>query len=110
MDISTTGSTIWQMIRRTEPQQVAVGIHACATRNWCSGSLALYADLPGYKPPVTQFLNEYMRTNRNKPSQTVKLLAAFTATMQAIKDVFGGKAFRTLRDGKESSNLNRARY
>ena len=37
-------------------------------------------------------------------------LSAFTATMQAIKDVFGGKAFRTLRDGKESSNLNRALY
>jgi Protein of unknown function DUF262 len=71
--------------------------------------LSLYADLPGYKAPVTQFLNEYMRKNRGKPPDpnSVRVLLE---TMTTVTDVFGGSAFRTLRDGKESRALNRALF
>lgn len=71
--------------------------------------LALYADLPGYKAPVTQFLNEYMRRNRsNAPDQAA--VTVFLDTMRTVHTVFGGRAFRTLRDGKESRALNRALF
>ena len=71
--------------------------------------LALYANLPGYKPPVTQFLNEHMRDNReHQPdSDAVKV---FLDTMKVLGDIFHGHAFRTIQDGKESSNLNRALF
>jgi hypothetical protein len=71
--------------------------------------LALYANFPGYKPPVTQFLNEYMRDNRHD-SLPVEVEQTFLNTMQAVAEIFGGHAFRTLQDGKESSNLNRALF
>jgi Protein of unknown function DUF262 len=71
--------------------------------------LSLYADLPGYKAPVTQFLNEYMRTNRRNPPdpQSVNVLLE---TMETVTNVFNGSAFRTIRDGKQSKALNRALF
>jgi hypothetical protein len=70
---------------------------------------ALYADLPGYKPPVTQFLNEYMRSNRSSDLDST-VTEIFKSTMDTVAAVFDGTAFRTLRDGKQSANLNRALY
>jgi Protein of unknown function DUF262 len=71
--------------------------------------LSLYADLPGYKAPVTQFLNEYMRKNRRDAPDTDSA-SIFLNTMDTVHAVFGSSAFRTLRDGKESKALNRALF
>jgi hypothetical protein len=70
---------------------------------------ALHAGLPNYKPPITQLLNEYMRENRNQsPSAPVQRL--FKGTMKTISDVFGGTAFRMMRDDKVTGNVNRALF
>jgi uncharacterized protein with ParB-like and HNH nuclease domain len=70
---------------------------------------SLYGNLPGYKPPVTQFLNEYMRENRtNSPNEDVQKV--FLETMTVVNAIFKGRAFRTIQDGQESSNLNRALF
>lgn len=72
--------------------------------------LSLAADLPGYKPPLTQFLNEYMRTNR-RASPPQKLAELFSDTMGCIASIFEGRAFRGLKEDKSlASNLNRALY
>ncbi|WP_169775344.1 DUF262 domain-containing protein [Streptomonospora alba] len=72
--------------------------------------LALHENLSGYKPPVTQFLNEHMRRNRQRrPSQEV--VAIFDATMQHIASIFDGRAFRIIQEeGKPATNVNRALY
>ncbi|MGI5420485.1 DUF262 domain-containing protein [Actinomadura luteofluorescens] len=72
--------------------------------------LALHNNLPGYKPPVTQFLNEHMRRNRKqRPSEEV--VTTFDTAMLYIASVFDGTAFRIIQeDGKPSSNVNRALY
>ena len=71
--------------------------------------LALYEDLPGYKAPVTQFLNEYMRKNRESPPEP-DAVTVLLATMNTVTEVFHGRAFRTLKDGRQSSALNRALF
>ncbi|MFI2662461.1 DUF262 domain-containing protein [Micromonospora carbonacea] len=69
--------------------------------------LALHGDLPGYKPPVTQFLNEYMRRNRSTgPSR--QAVDSFRQTISTVRTVFKASAFRTLKEGKPSANINRA--
>lgn len=70
---------------------------------------ALAADLPGYKPPLSQYLNEFMREHQEaEPDPGLEQL--FEATMAAIADVLGGDAFRALAEGKPSGNLNRALF
>lgn len=70
---------------------------------------ALHAAIPSYRPPISQLLNEYMRENRTQnPSPADQRL--FKGTMKTISRVFGGTAFRMLRDGKASGNINRALY
>lgn len=71
--------------------------------------LALVSNLPEYKPPLTQFLNEYMRENRaGEPSDELTML--FNSTMKSISSVLGDEAFRGFRDGQVLSNLNRALF
>lgn len=70
--------------------------------------LALVSDLPGYKPPLTQYLNEYMRTNRGLAPAS-HLVRLFEESMLAIRTVLE-KPFQMQRGGKLTSNLNRALY
>ena len=71
--------------------------------------LALYSGLAGYKPPLTQFLNEYMRQHRNDPP-TKASLDVFKDTMRAVKQVLGDTPFNMLRDGTPTANINRALF
>lgn len=71
--------------------------------------LALYSDLPGYKPPLTQFLNEYMRKNRTK-TPDANAVAVFKDTMLTISKVIEDGAFNMLRDGVPTANINRALF
>jgi hypothetical protein len=71
--------------------------------------LALSANLPGYKPPIAQFLNEYMRANRRSTPDPL-LVSLFSATMQTIAEIFDAGAFRGIREGTSSPNLNRALF
>ncbi|WP_140873506.1 DUF262 domain-containing protein [Myxococcus xanthus] len=71
--------------------------------------LTLHADLPGYKPPLTQVLNEYMRKLRHK-SPDANAVRSFKSTMKTISTVFGDKAFRMQKDGEASYNINRALF
>ena len=70
---------------------------------------ALYENLPGYKPPISQYLNEYMRAHRNseRPATSV---GVFKDTMASIASIFGGDAFNGFHEGKVSSSLNRAMF
>lgn len=71
--------------------------------------LALYEDLPAYKPPLSQCLNEYMRDKRlKKPSaSSVKV---FKSVLETVNLIFGATAFRMMRDGEFTNNVNRALY
>jgi hypothetical protein len=71
--------------------------------------LALYADLPGYKPPLTQYLNEYMRINRQRRPKQASV-TVFRDTMKTIQTIFGSEAFRMRQEGEVSANVNRALY
>lgn len=71
--------------------------------------LSLTEGLPGYKPPLTQFLNEYMRQHRSQAPSRVAV-GLFTETMSSIAKVLGNTAFRGLSEGKPSANLNRALF
>ena len=71
--------------------------------------LALVSDFPGYKPPLSQFLNEYMRSHRDEvPDDSVTEL--FSSTMASIASVFSSGGFQALREGRPSGNLNRALF
>lgn len=71
--------------------------------------LALHDDLAGYKPPLTQFLNEYIRGRRNSKPKTGQA-KIFKNAMNSVAEVFDGAAFRMLRDGKPTRNVNRALF
>jgi hypothetical protein len=70
---------------------------------------SLYADLPGYKEPLTQFLNEYMRQHRNEEPDP-KIIETFYDVVRTIDQVYGSTAFRTLKEGKPSRSINRALF
>jgi len=71
--------------------------------------LALRADLAGYKPSFSQFLNEFMRAHRST-SISDDERDLFRETLATVADVLGGDAFRALREGRASSNVNRALF
>jgi len=71
--------------------------------------LALHTDLPGYKEPLTQFLNEYMRLNRDQePDQAA--ISTFMDVIATVDQVYGATAFKTLKEGKTSRSINRALF
>lgn len=71
--------------------------------------LALYDDLPGYKEPLAQFLNEYMRKHREEPpSQSAT--NTFRDVLKTVDQVYGTTAFRTIKEGKTSRSINRALF
>ncbi len=71
--------------------------------------LALYTDLPGYKEPLAQFLNEYMRRNREEEPER-SAINTFADVIRTIDRVFGTTAFKTLKEGKVSRSINRALF
>ena len=60
--------------------------------------LALFEDLPGYKPPLSQYLNEYMR-GRRKEHPSVTAIRTFRSTMTSVNKVFAGTGFRISTGG-----------
>lgn len=60
---------------------------------------SLHEDLPGYKPPLRQLLNSYMRNHRKgKPSD--EAIRVFEETCNAVHEIYGSEAFRISREGK----------
>lgn len=68
--------------------------------------LALTANLPGYKPPLRQFLNTFMRDRREKPMTDAER-AAFAETCAAVRDLGGTTPFKV--DGA-SNAFNKALF
>ena len=56
--------------------------------------VALVDPLAGYKPPLRQFLNEYMRDHRQELGSAEALLGRFAGIPDTAYDVFGTDAFR----------------
>lgn len=71
--------------------------------------LALVEGFPGYKPPVTQFLNEYMRARRSAAIDP-HLRTKFESTMRTIFDVLGGSGFRSRDEEGQLRGVNRALF
>ncbi|MFE5511615.1 DUF262 domain-containing protein [Streptomyces sp. NPDC056529] len=60
---------------------------------------SLHEDLAGYRPPLRQLLNTYMRKHR-KGEPDVDSVRIFLETCDAVSSIFGSSAFRLSRDGK----------
>jgi hypothetical protein len=66
---------------------------------------ALVDGLEAYRPPIRQFLNSYMRKNR-QITPNDESISVLRSTCEVVHDVFGGSAFRV----GESRNLNKAMF
>jgi hypothetical protein len=99
-------------IAREEPYRVALGRPRDARmrdEEMVLRFLALYSNISTYKPPLTQFLNEFMRNNRAS-APDAHAVSVFRDTMATIGAVFSESAFNMLRDGAPSPNINRALF
>ncbi|MFI1391586.1 DUF262 domain-containing protein [Streptomyces griseoaurantiacus] len=60
---------------------------------------ALYEDLEGYRPPLRQLLNKYMRKHRmGTPDKDA--VRVFIETCEAVHQIFGAEGFRLVKEGK----------
>ncbi len=60
--------------------------------------LAFFFDAESYKPPMTEFLTQFVGKNRNPPDDFLKNVSdIFIQTMDAFEQALGGKAFRPNR-------------
>jgi hypothetical protein len=73
--------------------------------------LALAHNIDGYKPPLRQFLNEYMRAHQQEPVDPV-LARLFKDTSEAVSQTLGADAFRWFAKDqvKPRSSLNKALF
>lgn len=71
--------------------------------------LSLYEGLLGYRPPLTQFLNEYMRKHQYEDPEG-DLAATFRNVMKTVHEVLGEEAFRMPQEDKLSKTVNRALF
>ena len=72
--------------------------------------LALVQGVSGYKPPLRQFLNQYMRGNRNL-SPDDQIIDLFDSTCQTVYETLGVGAFKGKSvDGVASRNINKALF
>jgi hypothetical protein len=72
--------------------------------------LALVEEVQAYRPPLRQFLNQYMRKNRRNPPSKA-LQDGFARTCEAVMKTLGEGAFRALvSDGRQSRNVNKALF
>lgn len=54
---------------------------------------ALYDGIPQYKPPLRQFLNQYMRTHRDAPVDP-RVVAVFRDSCETLYSILGSAPFR----------------
>lgn len=71
--------------------------------------LALYERFDSYKPPLAQFLNEYMRGQQDEPPNEASV-SVFQETMGTIASIFEDGAYRMPQDGGLSRTINRALF
>jgi hypothetical protein len=73
--------------------------------------VALADRLTAYKPPLRQFLSEYMREHREDVRPVAPLLQAFKGVAETAENVFGTNAFRRLnRTGGAGRTVNKALF
>lgn len=54
---------------------------------------ALFDGLPTYKPPLRQFLNQYMRSHRNEPADP-QIIEVFRDSCETLYSILGSAPFR----------------
>ncbi|WP_353941853.1 DUF262 domain-containing protein [Streptomyces sp. HUAS MG91] len=60
---------------------------------------SLYEDLAGYRPPLRQLLNGYMRNHRTGAPDS-EAIRVFSETCTTAFEIFGADGFRPIKDGK----------
>jgi hypothetical protein len=99
---------------RFEPFQRALGGQLVSRMDDCELVLrfvALADRLTAYKPPLRQFLSEYMREHREDVAHVTPLLERFKAAAATAETVFGTNAFRRVnRAGAAGRTVNKALY
>ncbi|WP_344326772.1 DUF262 domain-containing protein [Streptomyces macrosporus] len=60
---------------------------------------ALHEDLEGYRPPLRQLLNTYMRKHRTG-TPDIDAVRVFIETCNTVYYIFGAEGFRLVKDGK----------
>ena len=88
-----------QLVSRMEDAELVLRFVALADR------------LTAYKPPLRQFLNEYMREHREDVDPVRPLFDAFREVATTAEHVFGGDAFRRVnRTGGVGRTVNKALF
>jgi hypothetical protein len=73
--------------------------------------VALVDRLGGYRPPLRQFLNEYMREHRANVDGVEGLFDSFRQTSETTEEVFGTDAFRRFILGDSAGRqINKALF
>lgn len=73
--------------------------------------VALADRLTAYKPPLRQFLNEYMREYRENAGHVDGLITAFQRVAETTEALFGDKAYRrSNRTGSAGRTVNKALF
>lgn len=73
--------------------------------------IALADRLGGYRPPLRQFLNEYMREHSANPEGVASLFESFRRTSETTEQVFGTDAFRRFTLGDSAGRqINKALF
>jgi hypothetical protein len=70
--------------------------------------IALADRLDQYKPPLRQFLNEYMREFREDADHVAPFVRAFREVAELSFELFGDSAYRRRVDGGPRQNVNKA--
>ena len=97
-----------------QPFQLALGGQLVSRMDDCELVLrfvALADRLTAYKPPLRQFLSEYMREHREDVQHVALLLQRFQEVVSAAETVFGPDSFRRVnRAGAAGRTVNKALY
>jgi hypothetical protein len=73
--------------------------------------VALADRLTAYKPPLRQFLNEYMREYRENAGHIDALILAFERAAETTEALFADKAYRrSNRTGSAGRTVNKALF
>ena len=73
--------------------------------------VALADRLTAYKPPLRQFLNEYMREHKDDTNTVQPLVRAFREAAETAESIFGDNAFRRInRAGSAGRTINKALF
>jgi hypothetical protein len=73
--------------------------------------VALADRLTAYKPPLRQFLNEYMRDHKDDTSEVLPLVSAFKDAADTTATIFGEDAYRRIDgSGNAGRTVNKALF